>query len=95
MAAGFAAAAIRVPDLDAAYTVTGSTVADVEALSGPQRLAPGAGVKADWHNARVALNMALNTALADAPNDAAREALLAKLTDVLSEQGDLTQSPTP
>ena len=95
VAAGFAAAAIRVPDLDAAYTVTGSTVADVEALSGPQRLAPGAGVKADWHNARVALNLALNTALADAPNDAAREALLAKLTDALSEQGDLTQSPTP
>lgn len=50
-------------------------------------------MKADWHNARVALNMALNAALAEAPSDAAREALLAKLADALNEPTDPAQAP--
>lgn len=50
-------------------------------------------MKADWHNARVALNMALNAALAEAPTDAAREALLARLTGVLGEQSEPSQAP--
>ena len=85
--AGFDQAAIRIPDLDAAYRVSGASVEGAEALSVPRspRLAPGAAVKADWHNARVALNMALNAALAEAPSDADREALLARLAGVLSE----------
>ena len=87
MGAGFDQAAIRIPDLDAAYRVSGASVEGAEALSVPRspRLAPGAAVKADWHNARVALNMALNAALAEAPSDADREALLARLAGVLSE----------
>jgi metallo-beta-lactamase family protein len=43
------------------------------------RIPPAAAGRADWHNARAALLMALNDALEAAPDDAAREALIARL----------------
>lgn len=85
--AGFPPAAIRIPDMDDTYVVSGPKV-DGRLDAAPRRkprLAPGQAVKADWHNARVALNMALNTRLAEAPDDASREALLARLAGALSE----------
>ena len=86
-AAGFFGTSIHVPDLDASYEITGPTV-DGQMASTPvrsPRLAPGQAVKADWHNARAALNMALGAALAEAPDDKTREALLARLTAALND----------
>ncbi|MBW0150687.1 MAG: MBL fold metallo-hydrolase, partial [Phenylobacterium sp.] len=92
--AGFDGASIRIPDLDATYEISGPKVdgAEPPAPQRARRLAPGQAVKADWHNARVALNMALNAALAEAPTDAAREDLLARLAGVLGEQSEPSQA---
>lgn len=85
--AGFAGASIHVPDLDASYGVSGSRGDGGPASMAPRppRLSPGQAVKADWHNARAALNMALGAALAEASDDKAREALLARLVAALNE----------
>lgn len=86
-AAGFLGTSIHVPDLDASYEITGPAVDGrlASTPARPPRLAPGQAVKADWHNARAALNMALGAALTEAPDDRAREALLARLTAALND----------
>lgn len=83
---GFSPARILTPELDDSFILTGAEAA------GPggeprRRLAPGAAVRADWHNRRAAFNIALNEALAHAPDDSAREALVAKLAALLQAPG--------
>jgi metallo-beta-lactamase family protein len=76
VAAGVAEAQIVIPAIDLTF-VLGKTSA--ERIDAPIRLAPAAAARADWHNARAGFLMELNQALEAAPNDAAREALMAAL----------------
>ncbi len=72
-----------VPEMDASFALAGPQAASL--ASGAGRLPAGAASRADWHNARAALNLALNAALAEAPDDAAREALIAALAARLAQ----------
>jgi metallo-beta-lactamase family protein len=67
---------IHLPEIDSSYELrrTGADVRDAG-----RRLPSGAAARLDWHNSRSAFLIALNDALQNAPNDAAREALLANL----------------
>lgn len=58
-----------------------------------RRLPPQAASRLDWHNDRAAFNLALNTALQTAPDDAARERLLATLQAVLPKQTSDAERP--
>ncbi|MBU6373933.1 MAG: MBL fold metallo-hydrolase [Alphaproteobacteria bacterium] len=79
-AAGFAREAIEIPALDATYELR-------RGLAKPEHSAPrlpaASTSRLDWHNARAEFLAALNRSLAAAETDAAREALLAQLKDVL------------
>ncbi|MBO9707425.1 MAG: MBL fold metallo-hydrolase [Caulobacter sp.] len=80
--AGLNAASIIVPDLDDAFELTPSGAI---ALSGrAARLPPHAATRLDWHNDRVAFQIALNAALERAGDDKARKALLARLDAIVS-----------
>ena len=81
IAAGFDEAQILLPTLDEAFVVTGMEASTVEAH---RRMAPGAPGKPDWRNSRAELLGDFNEALQGAPDDAAREALIARLRAVLS-----------
>jgi len=84
VAAGFATDAILIPDLDDAFDLTEGRATARQ--PSPARLPPHAAAKLDWHNHRVAVQMALNAALEGAPDNAAREALLRRLNAAI--EGD-------
>lgn len=91
--AGFDPAAILIPDLDDAYDLGAGPA--VPRQSSPARLPPHAASKLDWHNKRVAFQMALNAALGGAESDAAREALLRRLSAVVEGRPDRPENATP
>lgn len=80
-AAGFPAAQLNTPRIDDAWrlTPTGS-----ELMEGGSRLPHGEAPAFDWHNRRAALNLAISQALEQAPDDAAKEALIARLRQALA-----------
>jgi metallo-beta-lactamase family protein len=78
---GIAADRIAIPALDGRYAIG---KAAVSVTDGPPRLAPGTAARPDWHNARAALLLDLNERLEAAPDDPAREALLARLAAALA-----------
>ncbi|WP_419318683.1 MBL fold metallo-hydrolase [Caulobacter sp. ErkDOM-E] len=90
--AGFDAAAILIPDLDDAFDLGEGPAVPLK--SSPARLPPHAASKLDWHNKRVAFQMALNAALGGAESDAAREALLRRLSAVVEGRPDRPQNAT-
>uniref|UniRef100_B0SVW1 Beta-lactamase domain protein n=1 Tax=Caulobacter sp. (strain K31) TaxID=366602 RepID=B0SVW1_CAUSK len=91
IAAGFDAGAILIPDLDDAFDITDGGA--IPRQPSPARLPPHAAAKLDWHNHRVAFQMALNAALEGARDDAAREALLRRLNAVVEgPSGERTPS---
>ena len=91
--AGFDPAAILIPDLDDAYDLGAGPA--VPRQSSPVRLPPHAASKLDWHNKRVAFQMALNAALGGAESDAAREALLRRLSAVVEGRPDGPENAAP
>jgi metallo-beta-lactamase family protein len=95
IAAGFDASAFLIPDLDDAFDLTEGPATPRQ--PSPARSPPHAAAKLDWHNHRVAFQMALNAALEGARDDAAREALLRRLSAVVGGRfgdGKLGQSRT-
>jgi metallo-beta-lactamase family protein len=72
---------IRIPALDSAFTLSPGGV--TEASAG-RRLQPAAAARPDWHNTRARLLLDLNARLESLPSDAAREALLAQLSQALA-----------
>lgn len=88
--AGFDKASILIPDLDDAFDL--GEGAAVPRQASPARLPPHAASKLDWHNKRVAFQMALNAALGGAESDAAREALLRRLSAVVEGLPDRPQN---
>jgi metallo-beta-lactamase family protein len=84
VAAGFPQAQIGIPVMDEAFLV-GKTAVEPLARA-TARLAPAAASRADWHNARQQFLMELNQALEGAPDDAAREAIVAALAGRLHAQ---------
>jgi len=74
--AGFDPDRIETPEIDDSYRLTGSACETSEAA---KRLAPGAAVDLDWHNARSRLLLDLDEALEAADDDRARAAILARL----------------
>ncbi|HQR89830.1 MAG: MBL fold metallo-hydrolase [Caulobacter sp. 32-67-35] len=84
VAAGFDADAILIPDLDEAFDLTEGRVTPRQ--PSPARLPPHTAARLDWHNHRVAFQMALNAALQGAEDDKAREALLRRLREVVEGQ---------
>lgn len=68
------------PGLDQAYALTPSAA---EPLEGGGRLTPGVAGRPDWRNGRAELLGDINEALQGAPDDAAREALIARLRTAL------------
>lgn len=91
---GIAADRIAIPALDGRYAIG---KAAVSVTDGPPRLAPGTAARPDWHNARAALLLDLNERLEAAPDDPAREALLARLAAALAsvDQGQGASGAAP
>ena len=81
IASGFAAGAGLQPPLDDAFLLErgGAT----STASGRPRLQPDKAASLDWHNAKTRLLMDLNAALERAPDDAARERLIAAVSEGL------------
>lgn len=73
IAEGVGPAKLVAPALDGRYRLT---AAGATPEYGAARIAPGAAVRPDWHNARARLIVDLNAQLEALPSDAAREALL-------------------
>ncbi|WP_395645889.1 MBL fold metallo-hydrolase [Terricaulis sp.] len=71
-----------VAELDRVYRLSPRSPAVAEP-AGRLRIPPSAVSRLDWHNARSALLAALNARLDAAPDDAAREAIIAQLTERL------------
>lgn len=86
VAAGFPADQLVAPRIDDTFKLKPGRAEQSEAA--PRRIQPHAAATLDWHNARADLLMALNDALEAAPDDAAREALLARLHGDLAAAGD-------
>lgn len=82
--AGFAEDAILIPELDATFILERTTAEPVQQEGG--RIPSAAAARADWHNARAQLLAALNDALEQAPDDRAREALVARLLAAVSQE---------
>jgi metallo-beta-lactamase family protein len=76
-AAGFPADQLIAPQLDESFRLRKGR-AEAQAGATP-RMAPEATAKLDWHNARAQLLLKLGEVLERAPDDAAREALIAQL----------------
>ena len=70
--------------LDEAFTLTATDALTSEA---PQRLMPGVAARPDWRNGRAEFLGDLNETLQAAPDDATREALIARLLDALRAPG--------
>lgn len=83
---GVQADQVAVPDLDQAFLLH-PRAAEPAPAGGRPRIAAAAASRADWHNARAQLLMALNTALEAAPDDAARERLVNQLAGALETAG--------
>ncbi|MEO8115342.1 MAG: MBL fold metallo-hydrolase [Phenylobacterium sp.] len=83
-AAGTPADQIVVPVMDEGFALGKTTAATRPSQA--HRVAPDAAARADWHNARAQLLMTLNQRLETAPDDPARERLIAQLADVLNER---------
>jgi metallo-beta-lactamase family protein len=88
--AGFGEDQIVTPELDQSFELTKAGI--VHATTGARRIAPAQVTRADWHNARVRLLAALNDRLEAAPDDAARERLIAALSHAL-QPGEEEPSP--
>ena len=77
VAAGLPADQLIAPQIDETFLLRKGRV---ESAPGPApRIQPEATAALDWHNARAGLLLSLNEALEQAPDDAAREALIARL----------------
>lgn len=83
--AGLEAQKIVVPALDQSFTIGKAAVETGAAVPAPARMMRPASARADWHNARQRLLMELNDALEAAPDDAAREAVVARLLAALEK----------
>lgn len=71
---------IRTPAMDESYVLTASeAAAGGPGGPGERRIAPGVAARADWRNARAQFLMTLNQQLESAPDDEARERLIADL----------------
>ena len=92
MRAGVEAEAIVTPMLDSAFALTAT---EAQPLGAVGRLRPGAASRPDWRNGRAALLGDINEALQGAPDDEAREALLARLRDALEAPSRLDIPRTP
>jgi len=85
-AAGLPADRLVAPEMDETFTLART---GAEARPGaPARIAPHHAAALDWHNARARLIISLGEALEGAPDDAAREALIARLQAVLDVDED-------
>jgi len=78
--AGISAERIVTPAMDDSFSLSATDMRTVEGIG--RRISPGAAARADWHNARAHLLTTLNDALEAAPDDHAREVILARLTAV-------------
>lgn len=92
MRAGVEAEAIVTPMLDSAFALTAT---EAQPLGAVGRLRPGAASRPDWRNGRAALLGDINEALQGAPDDEAREALLARLRDALEAPSHLDGPRAP
>jgi metallo-beta-lactamase family protein len=81
--AGIAGGRIVKTELDRAYRLLPGSV-EAEPLTAP-RVATSAATQLDWHNARAEFLAALNERLEAAPDDAAREAIIAELLERLRQ----------
>jgi metallo-beta-lactamase family protein len=84
VAAGMPADRIQRPEMDESFVLTRDGVV-ADALAG-KRIAPRAVAGPDWHNARAHLLLELDERLRRAPDDATREAMLARLETLLAPQ---------
>ena len=75
--AGFDAGRIETPEIDDGFRLT--AMASEPERGVEPRLPAGAATELDWHNARSRLLLALDEALDEAPDDAARRAILDRL----------------
>lgn len=82
LAGAFPEMQVIVAELDRAYALSPASRIVAQPLAGARLRADDPG-RLDWHNARSALLLELNARLAAAPDDAAREALIAKLAQAL------------
>ena len=91
VAAGLPADRIERPEMDQAFLLTraGATVETAPAA----RITPHAASGPDWHNARAELLLELDARLRGEPDDAAREALLARLEAMLGPQAKPEKRP--
>lgn len=83
VAAGFDEGRIESPEIDDCFELTRK---GARHHASRPRLEPGAAARLDWHNARTQLLMRLSERLEDAPDDQAREALLASLMQELERK---------
>jgi len=81
-AAGFAAEKLVIPALDDCFRL--ERAGSETEQSGKRRLPGEATARLDWHNGRASFLLGLNAALEQAPDDAAREALLSRLAGMLA-----------
>lgn len=90
VAAGIDREAILAPFLDEAFVLTATDALTSEA---PQRLMPGVAAGPDWRNGRAEFLGDLNETLLAAPDDATREALIARLFAALKPLGSDASPP--
>lgn len=83
-AAGFDPARIAAPEMDEGFVLAAAAAA--EAVPGAPRITAAAAAATDWHNLRAAILLDLDQRLEAAPDDAAREHLLARLRRLLEER---------
>ncbi|MFY8139459.1 MAG: MBL fold metallo-hydrolase, partial [Caulobacter sp.] len=83
--AGVPPAQLKSPQIDDVYSLAAEGAEVVE--GGGHRIAPGRAAKLDWHNDRAALMIAINRALEAAPDDSARETIIARLQAMLAGKG--------
>ncbi|MES1203000.1 MAG: MBL fold metallo-hydrolase, partial [Pseudomonadota bacterium] len=81
---GFAADRVFVAEIDRGYTLAPNAAPAAAAAPQAPRLAQPALSRLDWHNKRSDFLTRLQHAVEKAPDDAAREALFAKLGDTLN-----------
>lgn len=79
---GFPADHVLTPQMDEAFALTRTAATPLGTAR--RRIAPAAVARPDWHNARANLMLSLSQQLQDAPDDAARDRLLANLQAVLA-----------
>ena len=76
---------IHIPAMDEAFALSSSGIEPQ--VGRARRIAPDLAAKADWHNARAALLMALNQRLEEASDDRTREAIIVGLATKLMPEG--------